>query len=133
MSSSQVLHVKRSKHILDMFVTDYSVHDKLSLLASSEPWAEGLAGMVLKVKLSDRQFELAQDLEGGSFCILQGLYMNTHTADGNLFQGRLGGNETCVIPLKGPQHMSVEVREMYDNLVEYVFSHVYSASVLTRL
>lgn len=110
--------MKRSKHLLDMFVTDYSIHNKLASVAFPEPWAEGLKGMVLKVKLADRQFELAQDLEAGSFCTLRDLYMSTHTAENNLFQGRLGGEGTCVIPLKGPQHMSAEIRELYDNLVE---------------
>jgi len=105
---------------MDLFVTDYTKHDKLASVEFPQPWAQRLQGKILKVKLAERQLILASDLEAGSFCTLRDLLVRTFATDNNIFQGRLGGSGTCVIPHKGPQHMSAETRKMYDDLVECV-------------
>lgn len=79
-----------------MYVTDYT--PRQDLVSSTESWAAGLDGYILKIILRDNQFEAVKSAQAGAICTIKKLRLKQSTTNLQI-QGQLGGEERLIFIL----------------------------------
>ncbi|KAF8798203.1 hypothetical protein BYT27DRAFT_7123725 [Phlegmacium glaucopus] len=79
----------------DIYVTDYTSHPSLGIIATDEPWSKGLDNCLARIRLSDEQRHVAESAVAGSFYSVKKLRLKYSPTEG-CFRGFLGGTERLI-------------------------------------
>ena len=95
----QVLRaVPDSKEGSFIYVTDYTPNSLLKSVKVNEPWAQRLAGYIVKIFLVEGQKRMTELLIPGSFCSIRKLRWKYSQID-ECIRGHLGGTEKLITML----------------------------------
>jgi hypothetical protein len=89
----QLVHANYSKS--DIYVTDYTSHPSLGIIAAGESWSKGLENRIAKIRLSEQQRHIAESAVPGNFYVIRKLRLK-YSATEESFRGFLGGNERLI-------------------------------------
>ena len=78
-----------------IFVTDYTSHPRLGIIAAGEPWSKGLENCISKIRLSEEQRGITESAVAGDFYIIRKLRLKYSPTD-DCFRGFLGGSERLI-------------------------------------
>ena len=89
----QLVHANYSTS--DIFVTDYTSHPRLNVIAAGEPWSKGLENCIARIRLSDQQKHIAESAVPGDFYFIRKLRLKYSPTE-ECFRGFLGGSERLI-------------------------------------
>ena len=79
----------------DIYVTDYTSHPRLGIIAISEPWSKGLEKRLFRIRLSEEQRHLAESAVAGDFYSIKKLRLKYSPTE-ECVRGFLGGTERLI-------------------------------------
>ena len=89
----QLVHADYSKS--DIYVTDYTSHPRLGIIAAGKPWSKGLEKCIAKIRLSEQQSHIAESAAAGNFYLIRKLRLKYSPTE-ECFRGFLGGTERLI-------------------------------------
>jgi hypothetical protein len=79
----------------DIYVTDYTSHPRLGIVAVGKPWSKGLEKCIARIRLSEQQKHIAESAVVGDFYIIKKLRLKYSPTE-ECFRGFLGGTEKLI-------------------------------------
>ena len=89
----QLVHADYSTS--DIYVTDYTSHPRLGIIAAGEPWSKGFEKCLVRIRLSEEQRHIAESAVAGNYYIIKKLRLKYSPTE-ECFRGFLGGTERLV-------------------------------------
>ena len=79
----------------DIYVTDYTSHPRLGIIAVGEPWSKGLEKCLARIRLSEEQRHIAESAVAGDFYSIKKLRLKYSPTE-ECYRGFLGGTERLI-------------------------------------
>ena len=79
----------------DIYVTDYTSHPRLGIIAPGKSWSKGLEKCIARIRLSEQQRHIAESAVVGDFYIIRKLRLKYSPTE-ECFRGFLGGTERLI-------------------------------------
>lgn len=89
----QLVHADYSTS--DIYVTDYTSHPRLGIIAAGEPWSKGFEKCLVRIRLSEEQRHIAESAVAGNYYIIKKLRLKYSPTE-ECFRGFLGGTERLI-------------------------------------
>ena len=111
----QLVHADYSTS--DIYVTDYTSHPRLGIIAAGKSWSKGLEKCIARIRLSEQQRHIAESAVVGDFYNIKKLRLKYSPTEES-FRGFLGGTERLIQAL----NRNNKDNEHLNGLLRYISS-----------